>query len=212
MEWPTSAFQASQEDDHPGSLSVNPFFFSRSPAAPGSQPVSFVPAGHANWDFTSGVEFPRSVEPYGWTTNQTGLADGSNIPLQGGVALTAPAHPAYDEIAADSSAALYTSSSQPRPDRIGANTNTNSALGAANNATSHQQRQTAQSAHTSPILECKWQGCFSATRFSSEGDLVRHLKSIHISPDAYPCPDCGRCFGRKDHLRDHQKRRHRGLV
>lgn len=68
------------------------------------------------------------------------------------------------------------------------------------------------SAPSPPTFECKWRGCRSATRFSSEGDLVRHLKSIHISPEAYPCRECGKSFGRKDHLRDHQRRRHHGLV
>ncbi|KAJ0419583.1 hypothetical protein BJY00DRAFT_313963 [Aspergillus carlsbadensis] len=62
-----------------------------------------------------------------------------------------------------------------------------------------------------PSLRCKWEGCGSPHEFRSAGDLVRHLRSIHIAPRAFVCPrdGCGRSFGRNDHLREHIRRRHR---
>ncbi|KAJ0419574.1 hypothetical protein BJY00DRAFT_285919 [Aspergillus carlsbadensis] len=60
------------------------------------------------------------------------------------------------------------------------------------------------------ILQCKWLGCRSTTIFPRESELVRHVKSVHISPKAFPCkePNCGMGFGRRDHLRSHQRSRH----
>ncbi|KAL3470253.1 hypothetical protein BJX99DRAFT_264423 [Aspergillus californicus] len=63
--------------------------------------------------------------------------------------------------------------------------------------------------------QCKWLGCRSSTSFRRELDLIHHLKTIHISPKAYPCsePNCSMGFGRKDHLKahlnTHQQDRHR---
>jgi hypothetical protein len=59
--------------------------------------------------------------------------------------------------------------------------------------------------------QCQWKNCSSSTIFQREGDLVRHLKTIHISPNAFPCPepDCTRAFGRNDHLKNHLKTMHR---
>ncbi|KAL5042382.1 hypothetical protein BDW71DRAFT_211229 [Aspergillus fruticulosus] len=66
--------------------------------------------------------------------------------------------------------------------------------------------------HTSAAarFQCKWQGCDSSHRFKRENDLIRHIRTIHISPDAWPClmNNCGMAFGRKDHLIQHNKRRH----
>ncbi|KAL4913339.1 hypothetical protein BDW62DRAFT_167153 [Aspergillus aurantiobrunneus] len=65
------------------------------------------------------------------------------------------------------------------------------------------------SPHDTPLL-CKWDGCESTTYFRREADLWRHIRTIHISPRAYPCPEkkCLRAFGRKDHLDQHTRRRH----
>ncbi|KAJ0416234.1 hypothetical protein BJY00DRAFT_317119 [Aspergillus carlsbadensis] len=59
-------------------------------------------------------------------------------------------------------------------------------------------------------FQCKWQGCANKPSFLREGDLIRHLKTIHISPDAYRCRvhPCHKPFGRKDHLLEHRKRCH----
>ncbi|KAL3482131.1 hypothetical protein BJX99DRAFT_252846 [Aspergillus californicus] len=56
---------------------------------------------------------------------------------------------------------------------------------------------------------CPWDGCKSRTEFRRIIDLRRHGDTIHISPSKYPCPvgDCNMAFGRRDHLRDHQRRR-----
>ncbi|KAL4904743.1 hypothetical protein BDW74DRAFT_154507 [Aspergillus multicolor] len=61
-----------------------------------------------------------------------------------------------------------------------------------------------------PVFQCKWEGCLTLNPFRREGDLIRHLKTIHISPARYPCllKNCTKVFRRKDHLLQHQKRRH----
>lgn len=65
--------------------------------------------------------------------------------------------------------------------------------------------------HKPPVFQCKWQGCRSSASFRRQVDLIRHLKTIHIAPDAYPCrePNCGVAFGRKDHLKAHSKMHHK---
>ncbi|KAL2840137.1 hypothetical protein BJX68DRAFT_190066 [Aspergillus pseudodeflectus] len=57
---------------------------------------------------------------------------------------------------------------------------------------------------------CKWEGCISTIVFRREADLIRHLRTIHISPNQYPCtePNCNWTFGRRDHLLHHVRRRH----
>ncbi|KAJ5701223.1 hypothetical protein N7488_008771 [Penicillium malachiteum] len=56
-------------------------------------------------------------------------------------------------------------------------------------------------------LRCYWEGCQYTGSFSSEGALVSHLKSLHISTASYKCPvsGCDKTFGRKDRLMDHQR-------
>ncbi|KAL2847917.1 hypothetical protein BJX68DRAFT_239056 [Aspergillus pseudodeflectus] len=64
--------------------------------------------------------------------------------------------------------------------------------------------------HSRPLFKCKYKGCRSSISFLTEAALIRHLKNIHISPAAYPCLEnhCERVFGRKDHLKQHIRRRH----
>lgn len=59
---------------------------------------------------------------------------------------------------------------------------------------------------------CKWEGCQYPRPFGRDADLVRHLKSVHINPGAYICPDlgCGKPFSRKDNLDAHRQRVHGG--
>jgi hypothetical protein len=59
-------------------------------------------------------------------------------------------------------------------------------------------------------FRCQWAGCRSSRNFRRAGDLIRHLRTIHISPTAFLCSDCQRSFGRRDHLTAHVKRRHGG--
>ncbi|KAL4878098.1 hypothetical protein BJY04DRAFT_221454 [Aspergillus karnatakaensis] len=63
---------------------------------------------------------------------------------------------------------------------------------------------------TGAVFRCKWEGCQSSTSFRREPDLIRHLKSIHIRPDAYACQfdGCTKAYGRKDHLQEHMRRAH----
>ncbi|KAL2843457.1 hypothetical protein BJX68DRAFT_244004, partial [Aspergillus pseudodeflectus] len=63
---------------------------------------------------------------------------------------------------------------------------------------------------TTPALQCRWQDCTSSTTFRREADLLRHVKTVHVSRDAYRCPEshCDRTFGRRDHLRAHRRNRH----
>ncbi|KAL4745641.1 hypothetical protein BDW72DRAFT_198436 [Aspergillus terricola var. indicus] len=64
--------------------------------------------------------------------------------------------------------------------------------------------------NVTPVYRCRWQGCPGQTNFRRKADLLRHLKTIHIEPEAYPClsPNCGQSFGRKDHLKQHMMTGH----
>ncbi|KAL2818753.1 hypothetical protein BDW59DRAFT_151933 [Aspergillus cavernicola] len=56
---------------------------------------------------------------------------------------------------------------------------------------------------------CPVSGCRSDTQFQNISALKRHVETVHLFPDKYPCPreGCVKAFGRKDHLRDHRRRR-----
>jgi hypothetical protein len=70
--------------------------------------------------------------------------------------------------------------------------------------------RTPQLNHHPTSFQCKWQGCRSSRHFRREADLIRHIRTIHISPYAHPCyvEGCDRSFGRKDHLQEHLRRCH----
>ncbi|OJJ70059.1 hypothetical protein ASPBRDRAFT_650104 [Aspergillus brasiliensis CBS 101740] len=59
-------------------------------------------------------------------------------------------------------------------------------------------------------FQCKWEGCRYTGSFHREADLLRHLRTLHISPAIHRCgiDNCGSVFNRKDNLRDHTRRYH----
>ncbi|KAE8356033.1 hypothetical protein BDV28DRAFT_145535 [Aspergillus coremiiformis] len=59
-------------------------------------------------------------------------------------------------------------------------------------------------------LRCRWEGCTFTRAFNRDADLVRHLKTIHISPRSYRCTvdGCFKSFNREDRLNDHKLRVH----
>ncbi|KAJ5798458.1 uncharacterized protein N7503_007754 [Penicillium pulvis] len=57
-------------------------------------------------------------------------------------------------------------------------------------------------------IRCEWQGCTYKGTFGRRSDLNRHTKSIHISPRAFKCPECGRDFNRKENLQGHLENVH----
>ena len=74
-----------------------------------------------------------------------------------------------------------------------------------------QTGATEPAAEPAPLrFSCKWEGCQYPRPFGREAELVRHLKSVHIKPGAYICPDlgCGKPFNRKDNLDAHRQRVH----
>ncbi|BCS18262.1 C2H2-type zinc finger protein [Aspergillus puulaauensis] len=70
---------------------------------------------------------------------------------------------------------------------------------------SHSSNSTPSS---SRLYKCEWRDCHTPGHFHRELDLVRHLRTVHISPDKYPCDGCDKTFGRKDHLNGHRKKHH----
>ncbi|KAL5339775.1 hypothetical protein BJX70DRAFT_363142 [Aspergillus crustosus] len=79
----------------------------------------------------------------------------------------------------------------------------------SNRAAFHNQTQGPDS-NFSHLFRCKWEGCRSTHHFRREGDLWRHIRSIHLAPNAFPCPvaGCDKVCGRKDHMQQHVKRHH----
>ena len=57
---------------------------------------------------------------------------------------------------------------------------------------------------------CKWEGCEYDGFFGREDDLLRHVKSVHISRSSYLCParECSKSFNRKDNRDAHFRRLH----
>ncbi|RAH49545.1 uncharacterized protein BO95DRAFT_459937 [Aspergillus brunneoviolaceus CBS 621.78] len=62
----------------------------------------------------------------------------------------------------------------------------------------------------SPV-QCNWRGCGTRPTFNRPLDLWRHIKSLHLWPGSYRCPDegCGELFNRNDNRHDHAMRMHR---
>ncbi|KAL4744714.1 hypothetical protein BDW72DRAFT_187942 [Aspergillus terricola var. indicus] len=75
-------------------------------------------------------------------------------------------------------------------------------------ATTLNQLGLRSSKEKSPSYCCEWIRC--GHTFNRRADLLRHLRSVHLSPVAARCPvqGCGQTFGRRDHLRHHMRRSH----
>ncbi|OJJ43583.1 hypothetical protein ASPZODRAFT_28239 [Penicilliopsis zonata CBS 506.65] len=78
------------------------------------------------------------------------------------------------------------------------------------NATNHQGQPSSQVPRQPAVFRCKWEGCRYSGSFNRIGDLLRHVRNIHVCPRSYPCPvqSCGEIFNRKDNLQEHMRRRH----
>ncbi|KAL2867380.1 acyl carrier protein [Aspergillus lucknowensis] len=48
---------------------------------------------------------------------------------------------------------------------------------------SQWDRNIAQRQNPARVLQCKWEGCDSSVTFSGEATLMRHLKTVHVSPE-----------------------------
>ncbi|KAL4914425.1 hypothetical protein BDW62DRAFT_190313 [Aspergillus aurantiobrunneus] len=57
---------------------------------------------------------------------------------------------------------------------------------------------------------CEWKGCESTRKFKRPHDLERHVKTQHIFPGSYKCPECPKTFNRRDNCEEHRRRRHPG--
>jgi hypothetical protein len=57
---------------------------------------------------------------------------------------------------------------------------------------------------------CKWEGCKFERSFGREAELLRHIRTTHISPGLYACPEagCRKSCSRKDNLQAHRRRAH----
>ena len=61
---------------------------------------------------------------------------------------------------------------------------------------------------TSERIRCEWKDCVYPGTFTNEGTLVRHLRTVHFSPNRFKCDICGKRFGRKDRYRTHRQMAH----
>ncbi|KAJ6124030.1 hypothetical protein N7471_011347 [Penicillium samsonianum] len=59
-------------------------------------------------------------------------------------------------------------------------------------------------------FQCKWEGCGYRGTFKRESSLIRHIRKIHVSPLAHPCPvqGCEKAFNRADNLVQHTRNNH----
>ncbi|KAL4879222.1 hypothetical protein BJY04DRAFT_96507 [Aspergillus karnatakaensis] len=60
------------------------------------------------------------------------------------------------------------------------------------------------------VFKCDWKDCTYAGVFSREGELIRHVKTKHVTPKSYKCTasNCDRVCSRKDNLAEHVRRIH----
>ncbi|PLB40096.1 uncharacterized protein BDW47DRAFT_102238 [Aspergillus candidus] len=74
---------------------------------------------------------------------------------------------------------------------------------------SQRNNRTANPRRTTP-LQCKWEDCHYLGRFQRVSELIRHIRNLHITPLAYPCPvpDCDKTCNREDNLLQHMRTRH----
>ncbi|KAK9853467.1 hypothetical protein MYU51_006603 [Penicillium brevicompactum] len=65
---------------------------------------------------------------------------------------------------------------------------------------------------SSNAFKCRWERCEYSGGFSGAAALLRHIKTKHICPNTFECPDeqCFRSFNRKDNLVAHMRNVHRG--
>lgn len=64
--------------------------------------------------------------------------------------------------------------------------------------------------HTNPgPFQCLWPGCTHVGPFLRESTLLRHIKTMHISPGAYKCSICAYANGRKDKVHEHVRLVHK---
>ncbi|PYH83336.1 hypothetical protein BO82DRAFT_400727 [Aspergillus uvarum CBS 121591] len=79
---------------------------------------------------------------------------------------------------------------------------------------SPRSRNTARPAlaaeHRDSPVQCDWRGCGTRPTFKRTADLWRHIKSLHLWPGSYVCPDegCRDRFNRDDNRHDHAMRMH----
>ncbi|KAE8383156.1 hypothetical protein BDV26DRAFT_252219 [Aspergillus bertholletiae] len=87
-----------------------------------------------------------------------------------------------------------------------------SAPPAESNADGQSMQEQVHQGHADvrPPLTCRWDGCTYRRLFNREADLVRHVKTKHISPRCHKCTvnACTKSFNRGDNLRDHMVRMH----
>ncbi|PKY07437.1 hypothetical protein P168DRAFT_279406 [Aspergillus campestris IBT 28561] len=74
---------------------------------------------------------------------------------------------------------------------------------------SQRNNRTANSQRTTP-LQCKWEGCRYLGEFQRVSELIRHIRTLHITPLDYPCPvpGCDKICNREDNLLQHMRTRH----
>lgn len=77
----------------------------------------------------------------------------------------------------------------------------------------HQSNQPVSSTALAPssrVFYCKCEGCRYSGTFTRESSLERHIRKMHITPRAHPCPmaGCDRIFNRADNLQQHVYRFH----
>ncbi|KAE8313059.1 hypothetical protein BDV41DRAFT_269356 [Aspergillus transmontanensis] len=60
------------------------------------------------------------------------------------------------------------------------------------------------------LYRCEWRACKYPGVFSREAELMRHIRSKHVCPGLYKCPEENRrrSFNRKDNMMEHLRRKH----
>ncbi|KAF9885311.1 hypothetical protein FE257_013028 [Aspergillus nanangensis] len=199
MEWPINSSQR-RRDQLQGSLSTDPFSFPI-PTPGSTQGIASISTEPTISHSSPNHGFPNDANINTWAPTSSGLNHSlaaMDAHLQNHS--QGPCHPDLRDSACVQPSILD-DFLHPRTFpfhnlmNIDGNTNVNTSSIASGRDVARQQ-PVEPSLGSAPNLQCKWQGCRSSTRFNRVNDLIRHIKTIHISPSAYPClEDNCSCLG-----------------
>ncbi|KAK1141747.1 hypothetical protein N8T08_008845 [Aspergillus melleus] len=115
---------------------------------------------------------------------------------------------------------IYQHALEPRSSPNAVCNHDNAADAAANPSPSASRPREMVQERNQPTLEggnareekplCQWKGCTHTKPFNRKEDVLRHVKSIHLSIKSYKCGvrGCLRSFSRRDKIKDHIVKNH----
>ncbi|KAJ5373218.1 hypothetical protein N7517_005224 [Penicillium concentricum] len=155
------------------------------------------------WSASAGFEgfLPNGVPV---TSYLSPCAQVNSLAVQGGSTRAMPISVPHQQIASTPRVAAYPNLSHGPAVISRGRSNTRS------RARRSQISGSASHSPDDPEFQCKWEGCGYLGTFKRESSLIRHIRKIHVTPLAHPCPvqGCKKAFNRADNLIQHTRNNH----